>query len=312
MFRKRFSFALIIISLVMGSLACQIGGENQPAGPSEADLESTVQAKVATQVAESEKATAAAIALVEREAAIQATETALAQPDEPTSIPPTSTPKPTATKLPLSTPPTNAGQSGNSGSSSSAEAASMEELIDQLYEDGYLGSKEGSYSPVDDFEESWAQMNWYKLFETDLSPKNFVIKADVEWFSASKSANWYNSGCGFTFRTVDVNNHYLAYLALDGNVRVYRVMKDNFTLLRRNYYGKLDVPDGSAQIVMIVDGISIIFLVNGKVVVDQKDQLLDSPQFAEGTLAYTLNSGTNKGFGTRCKMTNVGLWELEK
>jgi hypothetical protein len=32
--------------------------------------------------------------------------------------------------------------------------------------------------------------------------------------------------------------------------------------------------------------------------------------FPSGRLAYTIKSGTNKDYGTRCEMTNVTLWHV--
>ena len=66
------------------------------------------------------------------------------------------------------------------------------------------------------------------------------------------------------------------------------------------------MPKGQAQILLAVEGDKIVFFVNNEHVLTRIDGRLDS-----GGLSYTLLSGTNKGFGTRCDMTNVGLWWLE-
>jgi hypothetical protein len=33
--------------------------------------------------------------------------------------------------------------------------------------------------------------------------------------------------------------------------------------------------------------------------------------FEPGELGLTLFSGTNRDYGTRCRMTNIGLWEFK-
>jgi hypothetical protein len=187
-----------------------------------------------------------------------------------------------------------------------AQAKPMADLIQELYEEGYLSSNEGTYYALPDFDESWAQLNWYMWWITDYSPSNFVIRADASWDSASTTADWWNSGCGFVFREAGTPNHYLAYLGLNGRVYLSRNIRDNYANLGNSYYGKLDTPSGEAQIMLLVDGSTIIFFVNGTKVIQRDDQNLYS-----GNLALTLLSGTNKDYGIRCQMTNIELWELK-
>jgi hypothetical protein len=69
----------------------------------------------------------------------------------------------------------------------------------------------------------------------------------------------------------------------------------------------LETPADGANLMLAVEGDKIHFFVNGLLMLSEKDK-----SFQEGNLAYTLNSGTNKGFGTRCQMDNVELWTLKK
>lgn len=189
---------------------------------------------------------------------------------------------------------------------STAQAQSMLDLIQELYSNGYLSTTAGTYYALEDFDESWAQINWYMWFYTGYSPTDFVIRADAAWDSASTSANWWASGCGFVFREDGVPNHYLAYLGLDGYVYFARTVRDKYASLGYSYYGRLDTPKGQAQIMLVVEGTYITFFVNGERVHARQDQGLKS-----GNLALTLLSGINKDFGTRCQMTNIELWELD-
>ena len=93
---------------------------------------------------------------------------------------------------------------------------------------------------------------------------------------------------------------------IDGYVYLDRQVKGAYRSLGRSYYGVVDVPNGSAQIMLVADGSNLSFYVNGKRVHYRQDSALSS-----GNLAMTLISGTNKGFGTRCTMTNVEVWQLE-
>jgi hypothetical protein len=186
------------------------------------------------------------------------------------------------------------------------QAAPMYELVQELHADGHLSTTEGTYYSLPDFDESWAQINWYQWIQTGFAPTDFAIQADTSWDSASNKANWYNSGCGFVFREEGVGDHYLAYLGLDGYVYFDRNVNHEWASLGYSYYGKVGKPAGSAHIMLVVEGYKFTFFVNGEKVHTRTDQGL-----ASGNLALTMLSGINTGFGTRCTMTDIGLWVLE-
>ena len=189
---------------------------------------------------------------------------------------------------------------------STSVANNMLDMIEQLRADGYLTSTEGTYGALEDFDQSWAQINWYQWWYTGLSPTDFVIVADAEWDSASDRANWWASGCGFVFRENGAPNHYLAYLGLDGYVYFSRNVGGVQAQLGSSYFGTVGTPSGQARIMLVAEGTNLTFFVNGERVHSRQDRGL-----ATGQLALTLLSGINAGFGTRCQMTNIELWELD-
>ena len=65
------------------------------------------------------------------------------------------------------------------------------------------------------------------------------------------------------------------------------------------------VPEGEAEFVMAVQDQTITVYVNGVQAFSYTE-----PLYKPGVLTYSLVSGTNKGYGTRCKMTDVSLWAL--
>jgi hypothetical protein len=186
-----------------------------------------------------------------------------------------------------------------------AQAATMLDAVVGLYGQGYLTRTEGEYYLLPEFDETWAQIDWYQWTYTDFSPTDFVIRGHAAWDSASDTANWFNSGCGFVFREKDVDNHYLAYLALDGWVYLSRHVRGVYADLGSSFYGNLDVPTGEANLMLAADGPDITFFVNGDPIHSRQDSGL-----ASGNLALTLISGTNKGYGTRCHLTELELWIL--
>ncbi len=187
-----------------------------------------------------------------------------------------------------------------------AQAEPMVARILELETDGHLSSTAGTYYRVDDFSRTWAQINWYRWWTIGHAPENFVIRSDVAWESGSDTANWWNSGCGFIFRAQDEDNHLRAFLALDGSVRFNSVVNGNWGRLGEGYVGKLDIPRGEGEIMLVVQDNLISFFFNGDRIFRQSYSALDS-----GELALTLASGTNKDFGTRCTFTNIDLYELE-
>lgn len=179
-------------------------------------------------------------------------------------------------------------------------------LVQSMADEGYLLSTDGEFAPVEDFNETWAQMNWYQWWNTGYAPKDFMVSAHTKWVSASDTAEWWNSGCGFVFRERGEDEHFLAYLGMDGWVYLSKVMKGKWMGLGYKSYGKVDVPEGEADVVMILQGKQFHYFVNGERVLSRNDL-----QDIGGNLGLTLLSGTNAGFGTRCEMTDVALWILD-
>ena len=75
--------------------------------------------------------------------------------------------------------------------------------------------------------------------------------------------------------------------------------------MKGGYAGKFKNPADSAHMVLVVDKQKVTVFINDKQAVTFEDKKLEG-----GKLGLTLASGTNKGFGMHCDMTNVQLWEL--
>jgi hypothetical protein len=283
-------YALIII-FVITTLACSISSR-QPTGtptPDSAATQAVQQAQEATQ-AVIDKATFEAKQTVDAEAkrstaVFQKTQAAEKRATQKVASAQTAT--------------------ANVVMSSTEQASDFASVIEQLYEDRVITSDQGNYYQVEDFDESWAQINWYQWWSTGLNLTNFVIRVDASWESASEIANFFSSGCGFVYSGSDENNHYATFLALDGRVHTYRMKHGIGTEMTGGYYGPLDTPEGNARILLAVDHHVVTVYVNEKKVVRFEDNSL-----GEGDLALTLFSGTNKDFGTRCVMQNIEVWEL--
>jgi hypothetical protein len=184
---------------------------------------------------------------------------------------------------------------------------SMKELPVQVMD--YYSGVPISYDEIDDFDESWAKIGWYQYWAIEDSPTDFVIRAKATWSSASETANWFQSGCGFVFHITDEDNHYLTYLGLDGKAYFQRVYRGESKILGSGYYGKVNIPEGNADLMLMVYGDRIYFYVDGKQVYKGFDSTMIG-KLKDGDVALTLVSGTNKDYGTRCQMTDIELWGL--
>jgi hypothetical protein len=210
----------------------------------------------------------------------------------------------------LRAPPAGAAAPTPAGAEAAAQATQQAQdmlaVVERLADDGVLTGTAGAYYSLPDFDQSEAQLDYYFPYPTGRSAADFVVRADAAWESASTTANWWNSGCGFIFRINGRGDHYAVYLGLDGQAYLFKSINNIFTNMGSSYYGKVDVPAGEAALMLAAQGATITFFVNGEQVHQRTDASLRS-----GLLAYTLVSGTNKDFGTRCQMTDVELWILE-
>jgi hypothetical protein len=293
MTRKLFSI-LVCVSMLFASLACQLfSGPNLPKAPTAAvinSIEATPTEDTAASAAEATQVAEESALATEEAQSASATEEAVAQVNAQATDQANQRLLRTATAVGQST----------------AQANDMYQLIEKLQQDGDITSNAGQYYKIDDFSGNWAQLNFYQGWATGHKASDFVLRAHTAWESASKTANWYEAGCGFRFREMDGNNHYMIFLALDSNVYLIGYVDGNLRQFGRGAAPKINHLKGEADIVLIAQGDHFIYYVNGQKVFDRNNSALSG----EGDLNFSIVSGTNKGFGTKCDITNVELWKL--
>ncbi len=187
-----------------------------------------------------------------------------------------------------------------------AQAQPMVDLVNQLVADGVLTSGGGEFFRLDDYDRSEAELNTFFFTSTGFSPDNFVLRMTATWESAATNANWFNSGCGVAFRTEN-DEYYHVKFALDGRAYLRRRGSGGLTPLGDGYSSSLAEPNGGAELMIVANGNTITLFVDGERVHQRQDTRLTS-----GGLFFTVSSGTNAGFGTRCQMTNIDLWILDE
>ena len=181
---------------------------------------------------------------------------------------------------------------------------SFEADIMKLQKNGSLPTRTWSYSKIDDFEDHWAQMYWYRWNSFKEDVKDFVIRAKISWNSASDTPQWDSSGCGFIFREND-GEHLRASLFLDGFVHLKGIQGFDDLSYQKTPYGPASLT-GSKNVVLSVYENRISMMVDGKVVFKRSDLALKDP----GTLGFVIDSGTNLGDGIQCMFSDVELYVL--
>ncbi|KAF0106650.1 MAG: cellulose 1 4-beta-cellobiosidase [Anaerolineaceae bacterium] len=207
---------------------------------------------------------------------------------------PTNTPRPTLTPRPTATP----------NATVTAQYNDMVQFVQDAANAGYIDSANGEYHRLDDYSEAWAQINWYQWMPTGHAPDDFVFRAHMAWESASQTPD--PSGCGILFRLQDDGDHYGFLITSDGQVH-FILSEAYFNFGGKVYHGQ-NRSAGEIDFAMTAQGDTFNVFVNGNrlgAFYGHKDTMLS------GELAYTVISGTNKDYGTRCEITNAELWVLK-
>ena len=235
-------------------------------------------------------------------AALQPASVATLTPELTPSSTQTSTPtatqtlRPSPTLRPTRTPDIAATQRGEE----------LNRQVESYYSKGYLTTTSGRLTELDDFEDDWAQLGWYNWLPVGDSAGDFFMSANFKWDSALQNSD--TSGCGFIFALQPNDDHYAIFL---DRARVFFVITDRalgyskpITPTRGTGRVDFDYP-AEADFALIVKGAYAYVLVNGE---DIGEYTLSASRPLHGRLGLTVLSGTNRGYGTHCEMTDLRLW----
>ncbi len=230
----------------------------------------------------------------------------------PTAPPPTTQAPPTltatATTAPTSTPEPTATPDLAATKEAEADQARLQKYVDS----GYISSTKGTIYSLTDNTLQMAKINYINYDMTGYNDQvtDFAAWEDLKFSSAGPVAYPEFSGCGFGFRMKDNGDTYTAMVTNDsvlitwcfealGN-RCGRVGKTSGT-------GRLKLSNpAEVHFEFIVSGGKAFALVDDKMIASYTlfaDRLTDP-----GYFLYSIVSGTNKDYGTRCTMTNGKIW----
>lgn len=224
------------------------------------------------------------------------TSTSTPEPTATYTVVPSNTPRPSPTPRPTKTP--------NLAATQRSEELNTE--VQTYFEKGYLATTEGRFREYEDFNYDWAQLGWYQWLPLPDTASDFFLSSHFEWSSAYQSAD--TSGCGFIFALQENEDHYAVFL---DRAKVLFLMTDHALgfsrpvgTTRGTGIVKIDNPMEADFTLIVKDGYAYV-LVNGEVV---GEYTLAQSRSLRGHLGLTVLSGTNKDYGTRCKMSNLRLW----
>jgi hypothetical protein len=231
--------------------------------------------------------------------ACASTPSTLAGTSEPTS---TITPAPSATQTLRPSPTPRPTWTPDLAATEHIEQLNAE--VQAYYEKGYLTRPDGTLAELEDFRHTWAYLGAYQPLVYIISVTDFFLSAHFEWDSALQNSD--TAGCGFIFGRQPNNDHYVVFL--DRSKVDFRISSQGYstrvTPLRGSGQVRFDYP-AAADFTLIVNGATAYVLVNGEVV---GEYMLEPTRLVRGDLGLTVLSGTNKGYGTRCEMTDLRLW----
>jgi hypothetical protein len=219
----------------------------------------------------------------------------------PVSPTPTATVKPTPTPRPSATP-------------DAAATKVRKDLLDRIgdfVQEGYLTSNRGKFFALDDYSMEWAKIDYlsdYTPTGYDNRVKDFAFIGDLAWENAVDFPE--TSGCGLYFRLQDNGDFYSVYLDTE------RVVVGGHVASFGPYVTRFGVTSGTGRLSYGNPArANLAFVMQGYkayAVIDQEfvgSYTLYSGKLLEpGYMGYFVKSGTNKGFGTRCKIENAMLW----
>ena len=220
------------------------------------------------------------------------------------TLTPTNTPRPSPTPRPTKTP--------NLAATERMDGFNAE--AQSYFDKGYLATADGEITEVKDFKFDWAQLGWYNWQQLNTKTSDFYMSADFKWSSAFRNAD--SSGCGFIFAIQENGDHYAIFLDRKEIIFLNADQTASYSkrvgLTRGTGRVKFDNPADSpvkANFTVIVNGTYTYVLVDGEVV---GEYTLAQSKILDGNLGLSLLSGTNKDYGTRCKMTNIHVWTPNK
>jgi hypothetical protein len=172
-------------------------------------------------------------------------------------------------------------------------------LVQKYFDAGYIPSMNGTYYQLDDYSDSLAKRGNYQWATLGMNVTNFIIKSRVTMSTANKSAP--ETGCGIVFRTIG-NFLQAVYIAQDD--KAYFVVHNQIN--DQHYFNEIPNP-AEFELILIINERYIKFYIDGKEALVYETYI----DTHAGDLGFTVISGSNEDYGSRCDFKNTELWVIK-
>jgi hypothetical protein len=206
------------------------------------------------------------------------------------TLSPTPTPKPTSTPTSTATPNLVATQ----------QYEAFLPLVQKYFDAGYIPSMNGTYYQLDDYSDSLAKRGNYRWDTVAGNIENFILKSHLTMSTANAYAP--ETGCGIVFRTLGEGVVEAVYVGQDDKVH-YIV---NNTISHEQYFNQISNP-AEFDIILIANDRFIKFYIDGKEALVYETYI----DTHAGDLGFTVISGSNEDYGSRCDFKNTELWVIK-
>jgi len=179
-------------------------------------------------------------------------------------------------------------------------------LLESFEAKGYVDTSIGETTILNPFKEEWAQMDWFRWWTFDFVAKDFLFKSHFEWSSALSTPE--ESGCGIVFGIQENGDYYVVFV--DANRILFMRKKGDYLyeIGKTRGSGRTDFGNpAETDFVIAVKGQKAYISVDGEIT----EYTLSVDQTTEGHFGYSILSGTNRDYGTRCEITDSMIWITE-
>lgn len=205
----------------------------------------------------------------------------------------TSTPIPTATTRPSITP----SPTSTPNLAATQQYESVFALVQGYFKDGNVPSMNTAPIYLQDYSDSLAEDGSYQWATVGLNVKNFILSTHITMTTANSLS--IRTGCGIAFRDHD-RFHDIVYVQQNGKASyIFSTFKES-----AQYFGEVSNP-AELDYVLIVKGKSVVLFIDGK-----QALTFDRSVEVAGDVGFTIVSGSNEDFGSRCEFKDTVLWTI--
>ncbi len=135
----------------------------------------------------------------------------------------------------------------------------------------------------------------------DFQPEEFLIVSKVKWEHTSAKITASAASCGFMFRYNEDDKSYFAVISADGNTRLINIKDEYWRGVAHKMIKsqQFNTQTDEVELLLAVLPERFVMAVDGEIILD-KALVWDST----GYFGYSLISGTNRDYGTRCSFSD--------